>query len=299
MPAFDPPFVQITRFSAAPWWVGLDGDEPEALAETLDGWDPSRLVRAKRTVELAPNDIARQTGLGAKSVVRVAAGWYCDATRTRVFCSDHTFTLDERERELQLALEIQGSEIASAVELLTQFVLVEAAEDSRSTAARVPGSVLYSDSAKVHVEGVASRFPMEWIAFEEAGFPTKAAWFLDWDPTAPHNSVLGGLRIYFNASHPRLSKLLEAEDEKTAMLLEIIHVDIVRQIVTGVSESVEFNEHRGEFDEGTIGQLARRILRIYFPGYSTTALVALRRTDHARFEAGLQGAARLLGGGSW
>ncbi|MEQ9501594.1 MAG: hypothetical protein RIT81_32285 [Deltaproteobacteria bacterium] len=299
MSTIEPPYLQMSSLRGEPWWVGLDNEDPAPVEETLEGWDSSRVIKATRTVSLDPSRIAEETGLGRGSRLRILSGWACDATRGRSFGAQHDFSIDDTKRELELRFDILGRDVASAVDLETVVVLLERSPNSLETSARIPGSVLWNEAARVHIEGIASRFPMEWVAFADAGFPPRAAWYLDWDPTCPENSVLGGLRLYLNASHPRLSKMLEAEDETTAALLETIQLDIVRQIVAGAFSSYDFTLRQSEFEDGTVGALATRLMRVYYPGYSAQSLKELRLHNLSNFESMLQSTAGFLGGGSW
>lgn len=294
MPRFERPYRCVTELPGGPWEVGLDDEKRTTAPESLAGWDMSRTVRAHRIVMFDPASVARETGLGPKSRLRLVAGWSSEGTRTREFQFRRDLNVDGEATEVELTIDIDGRLLGPTFSLETAIVLLKGCATSDGTAARIPGSLLFEDSTKIYIEGLGRRFPMEWIAFEEAGYPRGAAWYLDWDQEEMDRSVLGGMRLYLNASHADLSERLEANDATTDAILETMQMDVVRQLISGAVGSADFRQHDGPFEPDTLGDLTMRLIRVYFPGYSAKALAELRVRNPALFESQLQAAFRFL-----
>ena len=284
------------RLSALPGtdWELVVGQVSRPIGESIDDWDPSQDLQAKRHVLIEPNEIRGQTGLGARSRVRLLGGWHCDATRTRSFTSTIDISLEEDGGEIDLVAAVVGKDVAIAITLETHLILLFADDDSNPLAARDVGASLWVDGHRVNLEGVASRFPTEWIDFTRGPYPNDAVWYLDWDPARPEYSVLGGMRLYLNIGHPRLKAVLDRGDGESKLLRETIRAEVARQLVTGGLTSTAFLDDVDGHDEETVGAAIRRLVKVLMPGYSAVAARDLLLRDPGRFEARLQAGLRYL-----
>ena len=282
------PHATIPQLIATPWQLHVRG-EPVELQSFVEGWDPSVDLEFRRTIQMDPAMVRETTGLGRASKVRLLAGWYCDATRSRCFTSELDVSLrDDDPLDIEVSCEVAGRDVAVSIALETRLILIRASGDSSEISATATGASLWDDELRIPLEGVASRFPTEWIDFTHAAYPNEAAWYLDWDPSRPEYSVLGGMRLYLNSSHPRLPRLLKPTAPECAVLWQTIRIEIARLIVRGGLASDEFVENSDSFEDETVGAAIRRLVNVVFVGDSVHAARDLMVRDPGRFDAQLQ-----------
>lgn len=287
MKALGAPYAVVPELIATPWQLMVDGLQQD-LGPSIDDWDPSRNLELRRTISIDPQMILQTSGLGVGSRVRLVAGWHCDATRTREFTHLLNVTLDDGAPfDVDMECSIEGHDVAVAVTLETRLVLLQAVDASPIAASDI-GASLWDDAFRVSLEGLASRFPAEWIDFSRAAYPTEAAWYLDWSPDFPEYSVLGGIRLYLNSSQPKLRTILEGDGPDAALLRQTMRLEIARQMLAGGLTSEVFVENAETFEEETVGAAIRRLVNVVFIGDSIQAARDLMRRDPGRFEAQLQ-----------
>ncbi|HJK94263.1 MAG TPA: hypothetical protein RMH85_08810 [Polyangiaceae bacterium LLY-WYZ-15_(1-7)] len=283
-----PPYPTLELADLDPWRL-LGTEDPDALKDVATQWDPSVSLGLCRSLRLDHDRVIEETALGAGSRIRVIACWRCDATRTRTRTCKRDVVLRMGEQEaLELRIEIDGSHVASWVDLETAIVLMEA-KDARSEAAEAKGATLWRDAVRVDLEDSSARFPVQWVDFGATrGFPQKAAWYLDWDPHQPDSSVLGGMRLYLNSGHTELKKATEGAEKHVRRMWQRIRLDVARQMMVGALQSREFMEDPGAFGGDTVGAIVRRLLGSVFSHRSPSAVRDLLATNPGRFEAQLQ-----------
>lgn len=294
MKAVSPPYATVPELIATPWTVSIDGREV-SLEDGIRDWDPGVDLHCSRSISVDVATLRKVSGLGSGSSVRLLAGWHCDATRTREFTSELDLELEgEEEAEVHVSCDVAGRDVAISLSLECHLVLVRRSPDSEQTAAYDLGASLWADVQTVNLEGVAGRFPMEWIDFRGAAYPSQAAWCLDWDPDRPEHSVLGGMRLYLNSSHAGLAQQLDSEHVESSVLWQSIRIEVARQLISGGLLSDEFVERADQYDDGTVGATIRRLANVVFRGDSIEAARDLLFRDPGRFGAYVQDRLRYL-----
>ena len=294
MKAVSPPYATVPELIATPWTVRMDGREV-SLEDGIRDWDPSVNLHFSRSISVDVTTVRKASGLGPGSLVRLLAGWHCDATRTREFTSELDLELGEEEdADVQVSCSAAGRDVAISLSLECHLILLRRSPDSAPTAAQDLGASLWVDVQAVNLEGAASRFPMEWIDFRGAAYPSQAAWCLDWDPDRPEHSVLGGMRLYLNSSHPRLVQQLDSENPESSVLWQSIRIEVARQLLSGGLLSDEFAKTADQYDDGTVGATIRRLANVVFRGDSIEAARDLLLRDPGRFGAYVQDRLRYL-----
>lgn len=289
MRAIAAPHRMVRSIETTPW-VRATSAGVEELGDGVPEWDTSIELRFQRRVTLEHSVLLTESGLAEDSVLRLVASWYCPATRTRHVASRDDVVLGSKGKSaLDVAVKAPGENIAAAFELETVLVLISAADGSFPTAAERIGTILWRDARPVVIEGVASRFPIEWIDFTKSPYPDEASWYLDWSPEAPEYSVLGGLRLYLNAKKPALRKLLEdSESTESKLFWNMIRVDVTRQLIFGLINSPEFVKDPTGFADDTVAATVRRLINVLFPGESIDSVRELVRQRPARVESQIQ-----------
>lgn len=289
-------FLQINDLALEPWKMAT-ASGPQSIPDALEDWDAATDLSFLRRIQVSMGELSEETGLAAGSRVRVTSGWFCERTRTRKCSWKREFVIDDSIKLIDevLTAEVSGAEVAQAITLETRIVLVEATTGSSELAARTPGAVLHSDSRDILLEGIGSRFPVEWIDFAGTSRPIDAPWYLSWDHHAMDSSALGVLRLYVNARHKTVSAALRGEEGKIFELVRsVVTHDVTRQLIAGALMSDEFVDDPRRYDETSLGGVLARLVDHVFdePPHSVREMI---RTDPARFEAHVSSAVKLLG----
>lgn len=275
--------------SIEPWRrVGLSGDEP--LLSILSDWDCSTELRVATRIDVDRRRVLDSTMLGAEAVVRVAAGWYCERTRSRAVLWRRDLTLDDYVIDaLDVELGIPGSCIATSIKLEARLVLVERRKKGDALAARLPGTVLWHHDFDVALEPNATRFPIEWIDFATSVYPNDAAWVVEWTPEDLGRSTYGAVRLLLNRSHPSMASLLAEDGSSTTHLLwETMKLDVARQLVRGALADDDFVRNPDSFEWDSLGGTIHRMITNAFIGESMASLRSLLRMSPHSFEAQIQ-----------
>lgn len=302
MKVTSPPFPLARDGIQPSAWVSGDQFAPgEPLREVLVDWDPSIDLSMHIQISIEPDILALETGLAPKSLLRLAAGWYCESTRTRDRGAAYTFELPHTgsaERlTTTLTLNVRGTSIAQAILLESRLLLVAAAAASSRIAAREPGSVLWYHAQRCDLEDSRSRFPMEWADFRTSIYPEDAAWALDWDPHDLDASTLGAVRLLLNQRQPKTASLLREDppSEASQILWETIRFDVGRQLIEGALANEDFVHDPKRYEHGTLGATLRRMFIVHFPHHDIATLAALANRSRVQFESLLQANLRLYG----
>ncbi len=195
---------------------------------------------------------------------------------------------------VELDLSLSCGDLGGALVLRTLLVLTDGPAHVRPLAANVPGSILWEadDRQVVDLEGTGTRFPTELRVFGDGnGFPTRAAWYLDWDRDDLSLPVLGSIRLYLNQAHPIMSRLAggitTAEVERVR---EALKFEIARELVSGALADRN-SGGPGGFLGGFVGPGMRRLIaRVLFPYATLDEVARTSRTAPGRFTAELQAA---------
>ncbi len=282
--------------AAEPWMV-LRGADEVVLDDALPSFDPADTLNLRRRISFDPAAVASECGLEGPHQLGAAALWMSRLTGLRG-ATQVPIAGGERPTAVDLQLALAGGDLGGVLVLRTVVVLTDSGEGTSKLAARVPGSVLWEAEPRqtVDLEGIGTRFPTELRTFGTGnGFPSRAAWFLDWDRDDLSLPVLGSVRLYLNDAHPLMGRLASgATDAEIARIRETLKYEIARELITGSLSNREFLEDPSAYEVGTIGAAVRRLCtRVLFPYSSLDELAVRARTSPSRFAAELQSALQL------
>lgn len=279
-----------------PWRI-VRAHTEEELGDEHPSFDPAGTLELRRRITFDPAEVAESCGLDGPNQVAAVALWASRLTGLKGASLPVTIP-SSGPQAVDLRLSLRGGDLGGALVLRTVLMLAVNRGDESPVVARVQGSVLWDGEPRqiVNLEGAGTRFPTELRTFGVGnGFPSRAAWFLDWDRDDLSLPVLGSVRLYLNDAHPLMAGLAAgAADAETARIRESLKFDLARELVTGALANRDFVEDPGVYEAGTVGATIRRLCsRVLFP-YSSLDELALRaRTSPSRFAADLQSALQL------
>jgi len=178
-------------------------------------------------------------------------------------------------------------------------VVLGAGTTPRPLTARLPGTVLWQDTAAIALEGSAARFPMEVLDFHAARLPAAdAPWYLDWprDGERFEEPMLGALRLFLNSRHPAIGALVSGEmDAATAgAVTSMMRLEVARTMLVGALAEDNFVEGTAEYPDGSVGAALHTMIGLYWPDESPGSLRSQLRAAPQAFEAQLQERLRFL-----
>jgi hypothetical protein len=234
------------------------------------------------------------SGLGTESRLGIVVSAFSTASwvRNEVFRK----TLNPEDSRLTAQFELHGEEFGGNLRLRTALVLDDAATTAPFVA-HIPGSILWSDSFEIRLQGDAPQFPISVVDFERAGFPLGAGWYLhvESELDAPLHA---SLRLYVNSSSSAVVAAFQnaaAPRPEDRAILQAVRADVARVLV---EHSLNQDELRspGDWDSESLGFALRALLVRFYRGEDLEQ-VGLRRLHHpADFTAELLGQLRVFDG---
>lgn len=267
----------------------INGSEP--LPERLEHWDQFSDINLELAMEVDPQKIATETGLGPDARFTAVATWY--STRTRIGgCSESLdFEASEEPFRLEMEVHVPGSDAGGRLRLSGAIALRWAGTASSAISPLREGAALWSRSEDVFLEGTASRFPISVLAFSKSGrFPDSAGWALDWDPDDLEVPVLGGLRLLLNSEDDVLVASLRtgASDAMSKAVRKFVFMDVVRTLVHGALRNEQFVRSPDAYPEASVGRMLRHIVTEIWPSTTVAGVRARLLTDQTALDTEIQ-----------
>jgi hypothetical protein len=272
------------------------GDSHVPLPPALDNWDPAVPLEIAASFVTNVESILADCDLPPDSTVRCTLVWHSPGTSLQGGGQSLEIASSDGMEVRELRTSIDGDWLAGSVRADLIVSASAGLDRGGPLAPQLVGATLWSDSTTVLLEGSGTRFPTEWADFEASlSLPNGAAWYLQWPRDDLHQSVGGSLRLYLNASSPRLRAAFESHgDVSESLLADFVLLDVGRMLVTAALRSGEFVGDPESFEGESVGATVRRLLEATFPYDSIPSLSEHLRHDPGRFEAELQERLRFL-----
>ncbi|WP_315093521.1 hypothetical protein [uncultured Cellulomonas sp.] len=159
-------------------WERYDGDSWVLLGEHVEGWDPETSLVVRRVIDADWNGARQQAGLPADFPLAITAGWSSSTSQMRVQISAAPVPAAGR---LIVEGTIPGNRAGGALELTTTLTTAADWPTAPIGVARRVGSMFFTDSVRVTLEGSGSLFPVAVVDFAHTRFDPDSSWHL----TAP------------------------------------------------------------------------------------------------------------------
>jgi hypothetical protein len=192
-----------------------------------------------------------------------------------------------------LELEVPGRLAGGRLDLRSSVVLRSADVGAPPISARRPGSILWSDTRQVHVEGSAARFPVTAVRFSGLpAIPDAAAWVLDWSPEDLGEPASSALRLLVNADREDIVAALRTGGVAPGAeaLRSFVRLDVARALIHAALRSDLYVENSEGWDEESLGRLLSGLIERVWPGIPPHGLRARLAEDPARIDGEIQGA---------
>lgn len=274
-------------------WSLVKDDDHIALGKVLPDWDPAMPIHAVVPVQLDLLGILEDCRLSEKAQLRLATFWESSGTMLRGRGEFIDLTQQHHLKQLYLRLSVDGTKLATNIDLITCLVLLQANSELIPFIPKIPGCILAQTAHNVFLEGEGTRFPIEVIDFSQTEYASDASWVLYWDPENLHQTVLGDTRLYLNARHKRVIRAITENLPEDYGIREAVRFDIARMLIMGVLDNEDFVETPNVFMPGSVGWAVHNMLQIYFPNMSLHYLRDNSKTPRL-FEPKLQESLRIF-----
>lgn len=291
------PYLQAASVSVFPWQVVIHGQR-SPLESTIKQWDYQTPLWFESLVQVRPDVVQQECGLGPDSKMALVAIWWASSTNFRRVAK--VIELDDSS-EYMLGVEVPAGEAGGTLTLIRQLVLVEPGHVEDELAADQHGAILWTEPREtrgsVVLEGEAARFPTEAVNFEKTRVADpQSLWWLDADLSDLDVTPLSAMRLYLNQNHALMKQLLAGDSVPlVSAVAEILEWDVTRILMDSALSSDEFVARWGGFRPGSLGEVLELLIKRYWPGDDSRSLAALKSQDPGVFVAKLQGRMTLLG----
>lgn len=274
-------------------WKMVAGGQYQPLPESIEGWDASKNLHLVRDVTIDHAGIREDCQLDPACSLRLAVTWFSPDT----FARGRASLVDLGPQAPQahpFRLTLRGSEVGSRATVQTSVVLAEP-RPAGPLAPRRAGTVLWTDSRELDLDGKGARFPMESLSFKGWDLPEDAAWRLEWWDDDLEAPVLGSLRLLLNRDHPAHAHIEGPATSPDARLIrEVMRFDVGRQLICRALTAEGFAEREERYPARSIGETVTRLIRTAFPRRERLLLQKELEENPILFEARLQAGLRFL-----
>ncbi|WP_157073171.1 hypothetical protein [Kribbia dieselivorans] len=253
-----------------------------AHGEPVESWDYATPFTVIMSVTVDRERFLESTGLSTLDGVVACVAVDCKVSGTRYV---ERLPLPASGAPADIRVHIGPHQVAQAVEVTPSVVLdsAEGLENPEMVAFR-RGSRLISStrSYRFPLEGSATLFPTEAFSFAAAGFPSGAAWKLNFDPDEIDDPYLGAVRLLINTDHPISGELLSGEP---TLARSVLFHEVIAQMLLTVAGS--FRTIPTEFEEDSVGAAMNHLAETYL-GLSLAQAVDALGNDRAETLCRLQ-----------
>jgi hypothetical protein len=272
-----------------PWSVSLDGIPAISSPEQLDDWSYYQSVQVQTTLVAELSDLYARLQLGPDAKLGLVIIWSSPGTSLRGASS--IFPLEGSETSAQI--EIEGGLLRGDLRLECQVVLWRPGTPLSPISPQQAGSVVWTTSHSIRLEGLGSRMPILAVPFSKhlSAAGGHGMWWLQVDGSDLHAPADSILWMWLNDENPFIQEMLaEPADPASERTQHFLRMDFYRQLVEIGMRDEDFDMW-DEFPAGSLGAVVAIPMRLL--GESTGELRAKFVHEPQRLEAEIQ--ARLGG----
>lgn len=241
------------------------GDIPAESGRIAD-WHYLFDVSVEWTLMADLAGIQQDCQLPTDADIGVVLSWRSDRTNLR----SNIPALPLIDGENLLRASIEGSTVGGTITIEAAAVLRRPGTAVSPLAPSRPGSLLWSASEQVALEGSGGRFPTISADFAAAGIvgDSLGMWYLDISDTDLQANCTTALALYVNSSNPNMKEVLSGGAAvRGSQVIAFMMYDVYRQLMETAIRNEEFDD-RAEYERGSVGDMLVTLLRIFFPSKS-------------------------------
>ena len=272
------------------WQLISEDGTTTSLQDCLPHWDPGTPVSVSATLHLNIEQVWQECRLADTDQLRLVLLW--DSLGTGLRGKGSAINLHHRYpvKTVEVNCHVDGAQLANQIRFQVHLVLATPGRSPSKLAPRIPGSILWQEERILRLEGQGSRFPTEFLHFAASSnpLPSGAGWYLEWNPEAFEEALMGRVRLFLNADNKIISRSVKGNSREDTLIQGMIRFDIGKTMIVAALSSETFLESYHHYENGSVGATIRNILNTYFPTDSIEELAGLYHNSSARFECMLQ-----------
>lgn len=274
---------------ASPWQVSLDGQPWQDADEYLADWDASSDLRVRRAIsvvtELAASDLGiREDELVLALSVKIGTG--AGRLPRRIVRRERVIR-PCRSAQHEFELKLASNELSSVLDLSTEVSLAELPRVIGALSPARVGDRLWSDRARILLEGEEPRFPIETAdlrALLGDSIAAEAPWYLLWSPHDWNRDFHGAVRLYLNENTPAFYERIENQDRAA---IQCLLGDIMSQICEAFVLEADAADLMSDLEPGSLGAQAATWLRKAWPSKDLQFLRSMLENRPGLFRAAM------------
>jgi hypothetical protein len=250
--------------TAGPWLLAVE-DEEVPLPEFLPDWDYQLDLTLRRTIGIDAAEIRAASGLPEEARIALVVVW--SASGPNLSGRATYIELGAETEPHTLAVDLRGSDLGGTLSVHTRIVLAQRLETAATGVAHRAGSILWSDTTTVRLQGDAAQFPMAVIDFRDTAFPNDAPWHLQIGGSLD-GAAMGALLLLLNETNPRVLTAFRNAAKPTEadrLVLSTIYTDIAVRLLLHALHHHDFLDDT-EYAEGSLGATCADLFHRTFSG---------------------------------
>ncbi|MCD1144251.1 hypothetical protein LQU92_03220 [Kocuria sp. LUK] len=252
--------------TAGPWLLAVENEEV-SLPGFLPDWDYQLDLALRRPVAVDAAAVRATSGLPDGARIALVVVWSASGPNVS---GRATYTELGAETESHtLAVHLPGSDLGGTLSVHTRIVLAEHLDNTVPGVAHRAGSILWSETSTVRLQGDAVQFPMAVIDFRDTAFPDDAPWHLQIGGSLD-GAAMGALLLLLNETNQRVLAAFRNAAKPTEadrLVLSTAYTDIAVRLLLHALQHHDFIDD-AEYTEGSLGATCADLFQRTFSGRS-------------------------------
>lgn len=278
---------------AQQWVLVVDGEGFE-LPEALPDWDYQMSLHLRNEVHVDLDAVQASTGLTPDAKLSLVVVWTATGSGLRGTAQRVSLS-GEGTRTVELDVELSGTQLGGLLTLDTHLVLAESRETGAIASPRRGGSVLWTHTRALHLQGDAPQFPIAVVDFESTQLPTDSAWHVQLSEEL-NTATMGALLLLVNErKKPVVTAFQNAASPRPIdrVYLAAAYADIARTMIEHALADPDFS-HDADYAEDSLGATLQSLLENLFPHMSVQHLRQRREQSPNLFATEVQAAVSIF-----
>lgn len=276
------------------WNLVIDGEAAE-LGDHLPDWDYHTNLSLTRSVSIDMDKVRSTTGLLAGSTLAMSIVWSASGSNIRA-PGYRSIVGGVGIQEVDISLNLKGGDLGGVVSLETILTLATSPGSGPSYAPKRAGSLLWSDTYNVRLQGDAPQFPIAIVDFSNTAYPQDAGWYIEIGENMD-SATLGSLLLLVNESNEPVARAFGNAgdpDQTDLAIISAAYADVAKSLIEHALCDDEFDLD-SEYPDGSIGEMLQSLLQMRFADMPLSELRQRRNNSPRLFSADVQDAVRIFG----